>query len=244
MIDKETSMIPRVIHYCWFGGKPLPRHAKKCIASWESLCPDYEIRRWDEFNFDVMQHPFVASAYEAKAWAFVSDWARLKIIHQEGGIYLDTDVELVKPLDSLLDVKCYIGVEQSKHLCTTGLGFGAVKESPVVRAMLDEYDGVVFRQEDAKTMACPYLNDRVIRRLGYNGDGSGPVEHLKDVSVYPCRYLDPLTPGDTQNLMHNDTISIHLYGNSWGSRSERMRRTLFNAIGVERVDSLKKKLKR
>ena len=96
-------MIPKVIHYCWFGGKPLPKTARKCLSSWKKMCPDYEIKRWDESNFDVNQNRFISTAYEAGAWAFVSDWARLKIIYDNGGIYLDTDIELLKTLDGLLD---------------------------------------------------------------------------------------------------------------------------------------------
>ena len=94
-------MIPKVIHYCWFGNNPLPFEVKKCIDSWKKICPDYEIKRWDETNFDVYQNDFIKSAYGSKAWAFVSDYARLKIVYDEGGIYLDTDVELKKSLDEL-----------------------------------------------------------------------------------------------------------------------------------------------
>ena len=91
-------MIPKVIHYCWFGGKPIPNDVKKCINSWKKKCGDYEIKCWNESNFDVNAHPFTKAAYEAKAWAFVSDYARLKVVYDHGGIYLDTDVELLKKL--------------------------------------------------------------------------------------------------------------------------------------------------
>lgn len=101
-------MIPKVIHYCWFGNNPLPNDVKKCIKSWEKYCPDYEIKRWDEHNFDVYQNEFIKSAYDAKAWAFVSDYARLKIIYDEGGIYLDTDVELQKNLDGLRKMMVFL----------------------------------------------------------------------------------------------------------------------------------------
>jgi hypothetical protein len=235
-------MIPKVIHYCWFGGKPLPRLAKKCIASWERLCPDFEIRRWDESNFDVRQVPFIASAYSASAWAFVSDWARLKIVYDEGGVYLDTDVKLLKPLDSLLDSSCYIGVQQAGRLCNTGLGFGAIKASPVVRALLAEYDGIDYRPEHAVDIACPHLNDRVIRAFGYMGNGMGDVARLPEITVYPCRYFDPIAPGDSEDLMGVDTISVHCYAYSWGSTANRLRRSALNLIGVDRVGALKQKL--
>ena len=121
-------MIPKIIHYCWFGGNPLPMDVKKCIESWKEKCPDYEIKCWDESNFDVNAHPFTKAAYEAKAWAFVSDYARLRVVYDNGGIYLDTDVELLKNIDFLLPYEGYIGVQQAGCYCTTGLGFGAIKE--------------------------------------------------------------------------------------------------------------------
>lgn len=228
-------MIPKVINYCWFGNNPLPFTARKCLNSWKEHCPGYEIKRWDESNFNVYQHPFVASAYNAEAWAFVSDWARLKIIYENGGIYLDTDVLLIKSLDSLLDNQCYIGVQQTGRFCTTGLGFGAVRQCSIVRDMLDCYNGVTFQSDLSKNLACPFLNDRVVRAHGYSGDGLGDIKYLDDVTVYPSRYFDPLAPGDTLNLMCDETISISLYANSWGGRKERFRRSLINLIGMDKI---------
>lgn len=159
-------MIPKIIHYCWFGGKPLPKDVLDCIKTWEKYCPDYEIKRWDESNFDVNSHPFMKAAYEAKAWAFVSDYARLKVVYDNGGIYLDTDVELLKKPDFLLENQCYIGIQQPESLCTTGLGFGAQKSSPVVQKMMECYDSISFTDQKKSTFACPWLNDKVIRSFG------------------------------------------------------------------------------
>lgn len=236
-------MIPKIIHYCWFGGKPLPRTARRCLASWKKMCPDYEIKRWDESNFDVRQNPFVSSAYDAGAWAFVSDWARLKIVYDYGGVYLDTDVELLKSLDGLLDNPCYIGVQQPARLCTTGLGFGAAKASPVVQEMLAQYDGLQFSWNVSKKLACPYLNDKVVRARGYDGDGGGEVVSLDGLTVYPCRYFDPISTGDAPNMMCGDTISKSLYAHSWGSGKERLRRSLVNMIGTDRAQAIKKWLR-
>ena len=236
-------MIPKVIHYCWFGGKPLPRIARKCLASWKKMCPDYEIRRWDESNFDVRQHSYVASAYDAGAWAFVSDWARLKILYDNGGVYLDVDVELLKSLDTLLENQCYIGVQQIGHLCTTGLGFGCVKASPVVHDMLAKYNELVFEWDKSKELACPYLNDEVVREHGYLGDGLGDIEQFDGLTVYPSRYLDPIAPGESDNLMCDETVSISLYTNSWGKRGERLRRSIINVIGTDRVSALKRMIR-
>ena len=234
-------MIPKVIHYCWFGGKPLPRTARKCLSSWKKACPDYEIKRWDESNFDVWQHPFVASAYEAKAWAFVSDWARLKVLYDNGGIYLDTDVKLLKRLDELLANQCYIGVQQSGRLCNTGLGFGCAKASPVVHEMLSKYNNCVFEWEKSTNLACPHLNDEVVREHGYTGDGLGEIEYFEGLTVYPSRFFDPIAPGEYQNLMCDETFSVSLYANSWGSSWDRARRSLVSCLGIERVQRMKER---
>lgn len=233
-------MIPKIIHYCWFGGKPLPKTARKCLASWKKMCPDYEIKRWDESNFDVRQNSFISSAYEAGAWAFVSDWARLKIIYDHGGIYLDTDIELLKPLDGLLDNLCYMGVQQPALLCTTGLGFGAVKASPVVHEMLMQYEGLQFSWDKSQSLACPFLNDRVVRSYGYEGDGSGEITQLPELTVYPCRFFDPISTGATPNLLCDESISVSLYAHSWGSRTSRIKRSIVNFLGPELTYMIKK----
>ena len=104
-------MIPKVIHYCWFGHHPLSPLAKKCMKSWKRYFPDYEIKEWNEGNFDLSYCDYVREAYEAKKWAFVSDYARLKIVYEQGGIYMDVDVELIKPLDELTERDGYMGFE-------------------------------------------------------------------------------------------------------------------------------------
>ncbi|MGN0317898.1 MAG: glycosyltransferase family 32 protein [Lachnospira sp.] len=231
-------MIPKVIHYCWFGGKPLPDDVKKCIKTWEKFCPDYEIKRWDEKNFDVYSHPFIKSAYEAKAWAFVSDYARLKIVYDEGGIYLDTDVELLKNLDFLLEYKFYIGVQQQDNYCTTGLGFGAEKNSPIVESMLKVYDSLTYEDSQKTNLSCPALNDGVVRRLG-NIDIDN-INIIDGCCILPPRYMDPIAPGDNKNLICNDSISIHHYSASWVSGFTRLKRKCIRAFGEERYHKIKK----
>lgn len=235
-------MIPKIIHYCWFGGNPLPTDVKRCIESWKKMCPDYEIKRWDESNFDVNAHPFTKAAYEAKAWAFVSDYARLKVVCDNGGIYLDTDVELLKNLDSLLEYQCYIGVQQAGHLCTTGLGFGATKSNPVVQQMLRKYDEIVFTEERKAEFACPYINDSVIKSFGYKL--CDEIIKVNGITILPPRYMDPLSPGDSKNLLCEDTISIHHYSASWTSAPNKLKRKIFDAVGQERINKLKRILGR
>ncbi len=235
-------MIPNIIHYCWFGGKSLPLDVKKCIKSWEKKCPGYKIKQWDEGNFNINCHPFARDAYKAKAWAFISDYARLKIIYENGGIYLDTDVELLKNLDFLRLNKFYIGVQQYGHLCTTGLGFGAVKDCPVILQMMNQYNEISFNEERKENFACPVLNNKVLEDMGYIYSNE-PVK-IGEFLILPPRYLDPVAPGDgLQNLLCEDTVSIHHYSASWMGRKTMLKRKIMRVIGQEHINTLKKALK-
>ena len=230
-------MIPKVIHYCWFGGKELPRDVQKCIASWKKYCPDYEIRQWNETNFDVTAHPFVKAAYEAKAWAFVSDYVRLQVVYDHGGVYLDTDVELQKSLDAVRQHRCYVALQQVGHWVATGLGFGAEKGSEAVLAMLKAYDAVTFDNSRRELLACPILNTRALAPFGVVY--SEQVQHLPQVTVYPPKFFDPVSPGDAENLLCEDTVSIHHYSATWQSSKQRLKRRLMHMIGQERVMKLR-----
>lgn len=230
-------MIDKKIHYCWFGGKKIPKEVKKCIKSWKEKCPDYEIIRWDEKNFDINCNEFVKDAYKAKAWAFVSDYARLKIIYDNGGIYLDTDVELLKNLDFLLESDFFIGTEQSKKLYTTGLGFGAIKQHYIVKKMMEKYENLIFDFNKRNEIACPYLNASALKEIGFNTVDS--VQEIDNCFVYPPKYFDPLATGKSNNLLCNDTISIHHYNASWTSTTNKIKRKIFNLIGLEKISRLK-----
>lgn len=235
-------MIPKKIHYCWFGGKELPSDVVKCIESWKKMAPEYEIIRWDESNFDVNSHPFMKKAYEEKFWAFVSDYARLKVVYENGGIYLDTDVELIKSLDELLDNKCYLGVQEQDHCVASGLGFGAEKGSSVLKAMLEEYDKIEFSKEIVNDIACPLINTRVIERLGYVANGQYAA--LGEVTIYPAEYFDPYSTGNSQCRLTDKTISIHHYSASWTPWTQRAKRRVVRMLGQNVVMKIKKILGR
>ena len=137
--------IPRKIHYCWFGKGELPDLAVYCINSWKKYCLDYEIVRWDESNSDLSSCNFVIEAYRQKKWAFVSDYIRLKVIAEHGGIYLDIDVELLKSLDGLLELDSFMGFEESRpYYVNSGLGFGAGKNNENIKKLMDSYEQVSF----------------------------------------------------------------------------------------------------
>lgn len=163
------EMIPKVIHYCWFGGGPLNQLSETCMASWKKFCPDYKVVRWDESNYDVTKNNYMRQAYEAKKWAFVSDYARLDVIYEHGGIYLDTDIELLQPLDRLLDRKGFLGIESTTNMVNTGIGMGGEAGVELFRILRDEYDTMDFRAPDGKLkMApCTYIQTETLKRLGY-----------------------------------------------------------------------------
>lgn len=135
-------MIPKKIHYCWFGGNPLPETAKKYMNTWKRYCPDYEIIEWNEKNFDITQNQYCLEAYKAKKWAFVSDYARLKVLYEYGGIYMDTDVEVVKPFDDLLKYNLFVGLEAEDRI-QTGI-FGAEIKNEFIKILLNDYQNRHF----------------------------------------------------------------------------------------------------
>lgn len=213
--------IPKIIHYCWFGGNPLPELAKKCIASWKKYCPDYEIKEWNESNFDFNCYDYVREAYDAKKWAFVSDVARLSIVYQNGGIYLDTDVELLKPLDALLEFPAFFGTEV-EGCVATGLGFGAEKGNNIVQALLNDYDGLHFLKDDGTfdMTPCPRRNTAVFEKVGYRFQKE-QIWKIEKAVVFPPAYFCPIDYKTGHIEVRTLTYSIHHYSESWLSEQEQ-----------------------
>ncbi len=217
-------MIPKVVHYCWFGGNPLPQLAEKCIASWRKHCPDYEILRWDESNYDVESAPlYVRQAYEEKKWAFLTDYVRLQIVYEHGGIYLDTDVELRKPLEMLLSNRAFFGLEDGKWV-NTGLGFGAEAKHPILKEIMEDYQNIPFVLQDGSydQVPCPRRNTEVFLRHGLRQDDS--MQNLdQGVLILPSRFLSPIDNRTRKMKRTKDMISIHYGAASWQNTAERKR---------------------
>ena len=210
-------MIPKIIHYCWFGGNPLPELAEKCIASWKKYCPDYEIIEWNESNYDVHKSKFMEQAYERKKWAFVSDYARLDIVYTQGGIYLDTDVEIIRPLDDLLDCEMYAGFEklaEEKNI-NYGLGYGAVCGHPYLKEMMDVYNAMDFPQNDKELskIACSIIQTEVLMRHGLIPDDQ--KQTLEKCEIFDHAYFSPKDFHSGKLLVTPETYSIHHYDMSW-----------------------------
>ena len=214
-------MIPKVIHYCWFGHNPKPELVQKCINSWKKYCPDYEIIEWNEENFDVSSNVYAKEAYQAKKWAFVTDYARLWIIYNYGGIYLDTDVELIKSLDSLLELPAFLGFEDEKNIAT-GLGFGAVKKNKLVDCMLKDYENICFINKDGTydKLPCPIRNTNAIASFLPQRIIPGTVISIEDGNIYPAEYFCPLSADGKSMKKTKNTYSIHWYSASWLSKDE------------------------
>ena len=209
-------MIPRTIHYCWFGGNPKPKLAQRCIASWEKYCPDYTIIEWNESNFDIDQHPYLQWCHRNQKWAFVSDYARLLILKEHGGIYLDTDVEVIRPLDDLLHFDAYWGFQEDT-LVNSGLGFGCIPGHPSVEAMAKVYQDL--RPDEMgrfPLIPCPELNTPALTRYGLKLDGSR--QRILDAEILPVDYLNPYDNPTGRLRKTDNTYSIHWYGKSWMSR--------------------------
>jgi glycosyltransferase len=192
---------------------------KRCIASWKKYCPDYQIVEWNEDNFDLANSPlYVRQAYEAKKWAFVSDWVRLKVVYEYGGIYLDTDVELLKGMDDLLVYDSFFAAE-TKMCINTGLGFGAVAKNELVYSMLNYYSNKSFFIETEKRYdltACPVLQTEIIRSFLGNIKNFDTLVLYGNNIFFPRDYFCPLD-FTTRSLMYKtgNTRAIHWYSASW-----------------------------
>ena len=216
-------MIPKVIHYCWFGHNPKSELMLRCIASWKKYCPDYEIIEWNEENFEISQNDYAREAYEEKKWAFVTDYARLWIIYNHGGIYLDTDVEVIKAFDDLLVDPAFFGFEDERSVAT-GLGFGAEKGNPVVKAMLRDYEGIHFRNPNGSfdKLPCPVRNTKSIAHLISEQRKPGTILRTDHASFYPSEYFCPLNADGINLRKTKHTHSIHWFSATWLSADEQV----------------------
>ncbi|MFL2100988.1 glycosyltransferase family 32 protein [Desemzia sp. FAM 23989] len=215
-------MIPKIIHYCWFGGNPLPESVVKCIESWKKYCPDYEIIEWNEKKYDVNKITYTKEAYRVQKYAFVSDYARLDIVYNHGGIYLDTDVELIKPLDEFLKYKCYVGCELPDRVAT-GLGFGAVKGNVFLKenmAIYEKRNFIINGKNDTTT--CVDYTMTALEKMGYSYNEG--IQSLDFVTIFPTEYFCPFDMQKQELFITENTHSIHHYEATWKSNNLIIRR--------------------
>ncbi|MGM9947033.1 glycosyltransferase family 32 protein [Floccifex sp.] len=229
----QNNDIPKVIHYCWFGNNPLPELARKCIDSWKKFCPKYEIKEWNETNFDVNICEYTRGAYNEKKWAFVSDYARFWIIYNFGGIYMDTDVELIASIDDLIETGAYMGCEPKlesdcydnqfdkyNYLINPGLGIAAPAHHPFYEEMLNIYNKSSFYnvsgEVDLSTVV--YKSTLLLEKYGYKENLN---EKILGITIYPSDYFCPKNYMTGNLIITKNTRSIHHYSASWHSKIEK-----------------------
>lgn len=207
-------MIPKKIHYCWFGPGQIPEKDRKCIDSWKKYCQDYEIILWNESNYDVTKNKYMEQAYKEHKWGFVPDYARLDIIYSNGGIYLDTDVEIIKPFDDLLVNAGFAGFESDEYIAL-GLGFGAEKGNPFIKKQMDQYNDLSFYNDDGSlnTTASPVLSAQIFEQNGFVMNGRH--QEIDGFHIYPKEYFCPMDYQTGEVIVSNNTYSIHWYNASW-----------------------------
>lgn len=237
-------MIPKTIHYCWFGRNPLPELAEKCIASWRKFCPDYEIKEWNESNFNMDCCDYVREAYAAKKWAFVSDYARFWILYHEGGLYFDTDVEIIKSITDIVEKGSFMGCEPGSYQfvsgsnkkkwkrgvdttapsnvnCAPGLGLGVNPGHGLYKEILDFYQKKYFLKPDGTpdvTTVVDYTTDVLLK---HEWKSNGSIQTVAGVTIYPPEYFCPLNYDTGVLTITENTRSIHHYTASWQSESDK-----------------------
>lgn len=229
-------MIPKKIHYCWFGGNPLPKDVRKYIESWKKTCPDYEIKEWNEVNFDIHLNRYVEEAYQHKKWAFVSDVARIYALYTEGGIYMDTDVEVVRNLDPLLNTRGFLGFEGTQWIATNIVGFEAHHD--LLKCFLDLYDHRFFLKDDGsldQTTNVEELTKLLVNE--YSLHLNGQLQNLRnDIVVYPTDYFSPYDYIQGKLNRTSNTYSIHWFSQTWigqGFWRKRIAQFIHRIIGTK-----------
>lgn len=229
-------MIPKVIHYCWFGGKALPDDAKRCIASWQKFLPDYEIKRWDESNFDINAIRYTKEAYVAKKYAFVSDYARFVVLHKEGGLYFDTDVEVIGSMDDIIQAGAFLGVEKQSGVgidVAPGLGMGAEPGNAMLGALIEAYKTFRFVNEDGTYCYKNIVQITTEYLLAHGLKNTEDIQTCCGFTIYPKEYFCPVDYTTRECKITLNTRAIHHYAESWVPRSTRLKNALSRIFGKD-----------
>lgn len=231
-------MIPKKIHYCWFGKGKMPELALKCIESWRVNLPDYELKEWNENSFDINSNFYVKEAYESRKFAFVTDYVRLYALYTEGGIYMDTDVEMLKNLDSFLDLPAFSGFEDNMHI-PTGI-MAAEKGSIWAKWQLEYYSGRHFLLPDG-TLDLTTNVDIIGGLMEEKGFilKNGLYNFQNIITIFPKDYFCPKSHTTGKIELTENTYTIHHFAGSWKSSSDRLKRRIVHLIGVKTVHRLK-----
>ena len=228
-------MMKKYIHYCWFGTKPLPKLAKKCIKSWKKYLPDFEIVKWSEENVNLDECPFVRGAYDNKKWAFVADYFRCKALKEMGGIYFDTDMEVTKDITSLLENETFLGIEDTGYVAV-GVWYEKNKDAFLPKEMMKKYQSFKeFNVEKIANFSIPIVLSEILKDYGLV-KGSKKIQTLKNkITIYPRDYFYPYSYGRDNNLFTDNTCMIHYYDASWIPLKDRIETNMVRKIGREKT---------
>lgn len=234
---KCNENIPKTIHYCWFGKNPLPSLAMQCIESWKKLCPDFEIKEWNEDNFDLNCNKYVKQAYESKKWAFVSDYVRLRVLYDFGGIYMDTDVQVVRSLDEFLHLPAFSGFEAENRI-PTGI-IGSKKKNRWIEELLRDYDNRLFIKPDGNydlTTNVQLITNTTKKLYKINLNNS--KQSTADVTFYPFEFFCAKSIETGKIMLTNNTYTIHHFSGSWLTSSQKLKLYLKRIIGQSGMTKL------
>lgn len=216
--------IPKKIHYCWFGYTEKPQSVKYAIETWKKKLPDYEIIEWNESNANISNNRFAQEAYERRKWAFVSDYVRLVALTQIGGIYLDTDVEVLRSFDDLLSFDAVVGFEEKKYIMTAVLA--SKPQHPVFLKWLEQYESMHFILEDNRLDVTTNVHNFTDLLLEYGLIPNGMRQKVADIEVFPCDYFSPKNYYTEKICITSNSYTVHHFLKSWCEKESRIKRFL------------------
>lgn len=235
-------MIPKIIHYCWFGRNPLPESAQKCIESWRKYLPDYEIKEWNEDNFDVNIIPYTEEAYRVKKYAFVSDYARFWILYKYGGLYFDTDVEVIKNMDNIVSRGPFMGCENEVQVGATpaqlgvnpGLGLAVNPDLGLYREILELYKNRHFLLPDGTCSGETVVTITTGLLCQKGLKNTNDIQQIDGVWIYPKEYFSPKSYKTGKIHVTKNTYTIHHFAGSWIPWEQRLEMKMWRLTGIKK----------
>lgn len=244
------SKIPKIIHFCWLSGDPYPDSIQKCLDTWKRVLPDYEIKLWSKDTFDINSVRWVKEAFECKKYAFAADFIRFWALYNYGGIYLDSDIEVIKNYDDFLENTSFMGFEYLG--IPEAATIGAVPGVPWIKQCLDYYEGKSFYDENGsiKNQAVPYLIRLVLKNnFGIDCKDNNTIQRFKDLVMYPYKYFSPKNYYTDEIEADENTVSIHRFASAWGPTAKRrwimkLHIAVINVIGKSLHDKIYRTIKK